>query len=205
MQFFPLFFVTPPRSVSKASPDELLCQSECSSEGGEALFSQWKVYFSLVNRHGCISLSLTPPSPLRLTNLHLFPYISSAPFYLCLPLSLSLPPIWSCTEDRLRVLFFFAEFFCHAVILKVPFCSCVRDKSKHFSTAAINALALFQQLCLFPPCLTHRHTLFHTHTFSPLSFPEALVLSWTLTSDSLPPAVHSSGRDLHLICISLQI
>lgn len=46
------------------------------------------------------------------------------------------------------------EFFCHAVIVKVP--SCAQDKSKHFSLAAINALS-FYFFCLFsqPHLLTY--------------------------------------------------
>lgn len=90
--------------VSVARPDELLCQRECSSEGGEALFLSERCIFLLSTG---MAASLTPPP-----NLHLFPYISLFFFFLAslLPPSLSLslfqPPIWSCTEDRLRVLFF---------------------------------------------------------------------------------------------------
>lgn len=37
--------------------------------------------------------------------------------------------------------FTWTEFFCHAVIVKVP--PCAQDKSKHFSTAAVYALSTF--------------------------------------------------------------
>lgn len=70
--------------VSVARPDELLCQRECSSEGGEALFLSERCIFLLSTG---MAASLTPPP-----NLHLFPYISFFLASLLSPsLSLSLP------------------------------------------------------------------------------------------------------------------
>lgn len=69
--------------VTVARPDELLCQRECSSEGGEALFLSERCIFFLVNRHGCI-LDSPSQSPS-------FPLYFSVFFFLASLLSPSLP------------------------------------------------------------------------------------------------------------------
>lgn len=173
--------------------------------GRWSLISQWKVYFSLVNRHGCISLSLTPPAQSPSFPLHFYSSFLSLPPPFSLSLSASYLELYRGQIEGiifLRLSFSAMRWYWRSHSAPVS-----KINQKHFSTAAINALALFQQLCLFPLFFTHWHTCtqFYTHTFSSLFLPKAMVLSWTLTSDSLPPAVHSSGRDLHLICISLQI
>lgn len=119
-----LSFLWVPLSLSSSpplspSPLSLRCEwgearwvamSEGMQQWGRwSLISQWKVYFSLVNRHGCISLSLTPPAQSPSFPLHFYSsFLSLPPPF---SLSLSLLPIWSCTEDRLRVLFFFDWVF----------------------------------------------------------------------------------------------
>lgn len=92
--------------------------------------------------------------------------------------------------------FTWTEFFCHAVIAKVL--SRVQDKSKHFFYC-YNALSLSPTVLHSPPLSQP----LLSHLLFPISS-GGLALCWTLTSDSLPQAVPSSGRDLNLMCISLQ-
>lgn len=159
---------------------------------------QWKVYFSLVNRQEKLPL---PNSILFLT------FLSAS--YL-LPFSFLVSYVKLYRTDWGYYFFFPLSFSFHAVILEVPLCSCFQDKFKNiFSTAALKVTPPYTP-CFCPSIL---HIDLHTHPLSQAShtqpvssfLPVAVLLSWTLTSDSLPPAVHSSGRDLHLICISWQI
>lgn len=144
------------------------------------------MYFSLVNRRGCIILSLTPPAP---------------NFHRALILSLLRPPcLLSLAVQRTDWGYYFtwSEFFCHAVIAKVP--SCVQDKSKHFSTAAINAQSFPPTVLHFPP-LAHPHLLSH---FLPPFLPEGRfsVEGWHQIAflRQSPPL----GGLLNLMCISFQ-
>lgn len=135
--------------------------------GRWSFISLWKVYFSLVNRHGCIldSPSQSPSFPLY--------FFLSGFASLSLPLSLS-SSLLSGAVQRTDWGYYFSatEFFCHAVILKVPLCSCVQDKSKTFFYSCNQCPSRFSTALPFPHLryvCRHVHTL-KTHIHSLLCF-----------------------------------
>lgn len=126
--------------------------------GRRSFISQWKVYFSLVNRHGCISLSLTPPSPSQSPSSFSFHFSVS---FLSLPppfsLSLSASYLELYRGQIEGIIFLRLSFSAMRWYWRSHSAPVSKINQKHFFTAAINALALFQQLYLFLS-LTLRHT-----------------------------------------------
>lgn len=115
---------------SEARPDELLCQRECSSEGGEALFLCERCIFLLSTGMAASASPWLPPSQSPSFSLHFSCSFLSSSRSLSLSLSASYLELYRGQIEG--IIFLRLWIFCHAVILKVPFCSCVQDKSKTF-------------------------------------------------------------------------
>lgn len=131
-----------------------------------------------------------PPSTPHASSSTQFPSSLPSPLYLSpSPFLLLLPPshLKLCRGQIGDIIFSGTEFFCHAVILRVPFCPCVQDRSKTFFYSCNQCLCpVLQQLgfffCTPSPflntqahvCLHTSDTLLNTHTFFSPFLPEAI-------------------------------
>lgn len=117
--------------------------------GRWSFISLWKVYFSLVNRHGCI---LDSPSQSPSFSLHFSVFFLSSFASLSLPLSFSLPASYlELYRGQIEgIIFLRLNFSAMQWYWRSHSAPVSKINQKHFSTAAINALAAFQPLCLFP-------------------------------------------------------
>lgn len=145
---------------------------------GNAAVREVKLYFSLKGVFfSCQQAWLHPwlPLPISIFSLIFLCFF----FFLAslLPPSLFLSSsLLSGAVQRTDWGYYFSatEFFCHAVILKVPLCSCVQDKSKTFFYSCNQCPSRFSTALPFPHLrhiCRHVHTLkTHIHTLSLLCF-----------------------------------
>lgn len=138
------------------------------------------MYFSLVNRNGCIIPSLTPPAP----NFHCSLVLSH---------SLSASYLWLYRGQIEDI-----------ILLGLNFLPCSDGEGPTLCPRQIKTSFYCCSQCsihlLFPPLSATFALVLSLHFFLRI----ASLNVDMLTTDSLPQAAPSSGRDLHFMCTSLQ-